>query len=508
MGGIVIAAPKSGSGKTMVTCGLLMLLGRKGWNPAAFKCGPDYIDGLFHRKVLGVESGNLDSFFETPEHMEAKKVQAEEEHFLVAEGVMGYFDGLGGVSVKGSSYEIANLLNLPVLLVVDAKGASVSLAAQIHGFLDYVPRDDDGAALTNGRPIAGVLFNRISPMMYAGMKRMIEEQLHVPVVGYVPELDFLQVGSRHLGLVLPDEIEGLKGQMEQLADCMEKTVDMDVLAEISGYGAGEDDRTLSPAGRREAENNGPDRAREKNSCNAHDGNPDSTRGKITHTIRGEAGLGKCGKFSLGIAMDEAFCFYYRDNLEALERAGAELVYFSPVHDSGLPPKLDGLLFGGGYPENYAGELSANQAMRCSVLEAARVGMPVLGECGGYLYLLESLEDARGNDYPMAGVLPGRGFRGGRKGRFGYIVLHPLRELPYASPGMEIKGHEFHYWDCECGEEEYGMKACKPIGDRSWSCMRTVGNVMAGFPHLYYPSCPELVRRFAERCIAFGKEAGV
>lgn len=508
MAGIVVAAPKSGSGKTMVTCGLLTLLGRKGWNPAAFKCGPDYIDGLFHRKVLGVESGNLDSFFETPEHMKAKKEQEEESHFLVVEGVMGYFDGLGGVSVKGSSYEIANLLELPVLLVVDAKGASVSLAAQIHGFLDYVPRDDAGVALKNGRPIAGVLFNRMSPMMYGRMKQMIEEQLHVPVAGYVPELDFLQVGSRHLGLVLPDEIEGLKSQMEQLADCMEKTVDLDVLAGISGYGMAQDGRALPSPGGREAVNAGFGMMREKNSRDARGKTAHNMREKNTYTLHDMTKTQRSEKFSLGVAMDEAFCFYYRDNLDALEQAGARLVHVSPVHDGGLPPELDGLLLGGGYPENYARELSENESMRRSIAEAAGRGMPILGECGGYLYLLETLEDFQGKDYPMAGVLPGRGFRGSGKGRFGYIVLNPLRELPYASVGMEIKGHEFHYWDCGCREEEYGMKANKPIGGRSWPCMRTSGNVMAGFPHLYYPSCPEFVSRFAERCIVFGKETGV
>ena len=165
MAGVMIAAPKSGSGKTMITCGLLKLLDRRGWNPAPFKCGPDYIDGLFHNQVLGLESGNLDSFFEEPDHMREKISHITPGCFVVAEGVMGYFDGLGGISVKASSWEISQILELPVILVVDAKGASLSLAAQVKGFLEYVPRDEGGKEIKCVSRIGGVLFNRISPMI-------------------------------------------------------------------------------------------------------------------------------------------------------------------------------------------------------------------------------------------------------------------------------------------------------------------------------------------------------
>lgn len=464
MPGVLIAAPGSGSGKTMAACGLMALLGRKGWKPAGFKCGPDYIDGLFHRKVLGVESGNLDSFFETPGHLREKYSAVEKGHFVVVEGVMGLFDGLGGISSRSSSYEVARILNLPVILVVDAKGASLSLAAQIQGFMEYMPPDAWGERGKKGN-IAGVLFNRMTPMMYGRVKELVEEQLHVPVAGYVPELDFLQVGSRHLGLVLPDEIRGLKEKMEQLADCMEKTVDLGLLAEIAG---------------------------------GMDAAAPSTNAPTNASITPSA-------FTLGVALDEAFCFYYRDNLDAMEQAGATLRYFSPIHDSELPKEVDGLLFGGGYPENHASQLSANVSMRGSVSRAAEKGMPILGECGGYLYLLDKLQSAGGEDYPMAGVFPGRAGRGKSSGRFGYITLFPGRELPYASPGMEIKGHEFHYWNCEVEEGDYCMTARKPVGGRAWLCMRSRENVMAGFPHLYYPSCPELVKRFADRCVEFGKE---
>lgn len=474
MAGIMIAAPGSGSGKTMVTCGLMTLLGRKGWQPGGFKCGPDYIDGLFHRKVLGVESGNLDSFFETPVHMREKFCAGEKEHFMVVEGVMGLFDGLGGISARSSSYEVARILDLPVLLVVDAKGASLSLAAQIKGFMEYTPPDGWGVNGQKRGNIAGVLFNRMSPMIYGKVKALVEAQLHVPVVGYVPELDFLKIGSRHLGLILPDEISGLREQMEQLADCMDETVDLALLADISGYRNGA--RGKLSAGKELPA------AQEKPSV--------MTRSR---------------RFTLGVALDEAFCFYYRDNLDAMEQAGARLLYFSPIHDREVPKEADGLLFGGGYPENHARRLSENVTMRRFVSEAAGKGMPILGECGGYLYLLDVLESAGGQDYPMAGVLKGRAYKGKSKGRFGYITLFPKAEFPYGFPGMEIKGHEFHYWNCEVEEGDCIMTARKPVGDRTWPCMRLNKNVMAGFPHLYYPSCPELLKRFGDRCIAFGKD---
>lgn len=469
MAGILIGAPKSGSGKTMIVCGLLALLKRKGWNPCAFKCGPDYIDGLFHSGILGVDSGNVDGFFEEPVHMRQKLARCEAEHFVVVEGVMGYFDGLGGISVRASSYETAHILNLPAILVVDGRGASLSLAATVKGFLEYVPKKCPGGERDERNHIEGVIFNRVSPMIYGRLKELVEEELHIPVVGYVPELPFLKVESRHLGLVLPDEADGLRERMEQLADCLEESLDLELLAEIAGRGHG-----------------------------GGDADGGSGKAQVRSGINGQ-------KYRLGIAMDEAFCFYYKDNLELLESSGAELVYFSPVRDKEIPVHVSGLLFGGGYPEIYAKGLSGNSFMRDSVLKAARAGMPMLGECGGYLYLLESIEGTDGRDYPMAGVFKGKGYKAGRTGRFGYIELSPVETLPYAVPGETVRGHEFHYWDCRCHRDTYKMEARKPMGDRRWPCMRVESNVMAGFPHLYYPSCPGLVRRFADKCRAYGKE---
>ncbi|MFR5413914.1 MAG: cobyrinic acid a,c-diamide synthase [Enterocloster bolteae] len=544
MAGVMIAAPGSGSGKTMVTCGLLTLLKRKGYNPAAFKCGPDYIDGLFHRRVLGVENGNLDSFFETGTHMRQKLSRSMEHHFVVAEGVMGYFDGLGGVSVQGSSFEIGRILGLPAILVVDGRGASVSLMALIQGFLECdtallnsekkahgkTACDAECAAGTKdgecsksqcnksqceknaekyhekkthelhrhiygtsgcfgnrdeNNNIGGIFFNRMSPMIYNRIKPMVEELFRIPVIGYLPELNFLHVGSRHLGLVLPDEIDGIREQLEQLADRMDENLEWEPLLKIASEAGGRD---------REVP------VREEAGAGQQTGNVAGI--KPGNKLGNEPG--NIPHFRLGIARDEAFCFYYEDNLRAMEQAGARLVYFSLLHQEKLPDGLDGLILGGGYPENHGEALAANRTMRDSVAAAAASGMPILAECGGYLYLLDSLEGADGTVYPMAGVLKGHGYRAGKTGRFGYITLGPNRCLPYLREGEEIKGHEFHYWDCDCGEDEFCMTAAKPKGGRSWPCMRTAKQVMAGFPHLYYPSCPGLVRRFAGQCVEYGQ----
>ena len=458
MAGFMITAASSGSGKTMITCGLLELFKRKGLNPLACKCGPDYIDGLFHKQVLELEGMNLDSYFEAPEELRDKYSRLSKGHLPVVEGVMGYFDGLGGSTTRASSWEVAHILDLPAVLVVDARGASVSLAAVIKGFLEF--------ERPMGSQIKAVIFNRMSPMLYPRIRELVERETGIRAAGFVPELDFLKVGSRHLGLVLPEEIAGLREQMNRLGKCLEETIDWEFLEELG------------------AEKEGRDALEEENT---------------------EASCTAAFSFRLGIAMDEAFCFYYQDNLRLLERLGGELVYFSPIHDRSLPEQLDGLILGGGYPELYCEALSLNESMRESVKKAAEGGLPVLGECGGYLYLLEELEAEDGRIWPMTGVLKGKGYKKGKNSRFGYIGVEAEKDSLYLNPGEQIRGHEFHYWDCEVLEEEWVMRAKKPVGNRSWPCMRIKNQVMAGFPHLFYPSCPAFAVRFAKACVRYKRK---
>ena len=458
MAGFMITAASSGSGKTMITCGLLELFKRKGLNPLACKCGPDYIDGLFHKQVLELEGMNLDSYFEAPEELRDKYSRLSKGHLPVVEGVMGYFDGLGGSTTRASSWEVAHILDLPAVLVVDARGASVSLAAVIKGFLEF--------ERPMGSQIKAVIFNRMSPMLYPRIRELVERETGIRAAGFVPELDFLKVGSRHLGLVLPEEIAGLREQMNRLGKCLEETIDWEFLEELG------------------AEKEGRDALEEENT---------------------EASCTAAFSFRLGIAMDEAFCFYYQDNLRLLERLGGELVYFSPIHDRSLPEQLDGLILGGGYPELYCEALSLNESMRESVKKAADGGLPVLGECGGYLYLLEELEAEDGRIWPMTGVLKGKGYKKGKNSRFGYIGVEAEKDSLYLKPGEQIRGHEFHYWDCEVLEEEWVMRAKKPVGNRSWPCIRIKNQVMAGFPHLFYPSCPAFAVRFAKACVRYKRK---
>lgn len=472
----MIAAPASGSGKTAAVCGLLTLLKKRGCSAGAFKCGPDYIDPMFHKKVLGIPGCNLDSFFLEPEQLRDLFCRETAElEAAVVEGVMGYFDGVGGMS-WGSSWDIARILKLPVILVVDGHGASLSVLAQIKGFLDYQPTGE-----REENRIAGVILNRTSPSMCSVLKPRIEKELGIACLGCIPVLKWLDLKSRHLGLLLPDEIGNLQEQMERLSQVLEESVDVERLLEL---GRGPQRRHESGADQedgagREDEAGREDRAGRK-----------KKQGEET--------------FCLAAAMDEAFCFYYQENLELLRELGARIVPFSPLRDEKLPEQTDGILLGGGYPELYAAELGENRSMREFIRRAAEEGMPILGECGGYLYLLEELEGEDGNMYPMAGVFSGSGKREERLRHFGYVTVQTGADSSYLKKGQQIRGHEFHYWHCQKDETEGAMEAKKPLGGKKWPAMRIKHQVTAGFPHLYYPSLPEFAERFARACMEYGQ----
>ena len=472
----MIAAPASGSGKTAAVCGFLTLLKKRGCSAGAFKCGPDYIDPMFHKKVLGIPGCNLDSFFLEPEQLRDLFCRETAElEAAVVEGVMGYFDGVGGMS-WGSSWDIARILKLPVILVVDGHGASLSVLAQIKGFLDYQPTGE-----REENRIAGVILNRTSPSMCSVLKPRIEKELGIACLGCIPVLKWLDLKSRHLGLLLPDEIGNLQEQMERLSQVLEESVDVERLLEL---GRGPQRRHESGADQedgagREDEAGREDRAGRK-----------KKQGEET--------------FCLAAAMDEAFCFYYQENLELLRELGARIVPFSPLRDEKLPEQTDGILLGGGYPELYAAELGKNSRMRESLRRAAEEGMPILGECRGYLYLLEELEGEDGNMYPMAGVFSGSGKREERLRHFGYVTVQTGADSSYLKKGQQIRGHEFHYWHCQKDETEGAMEAKKPLGGKKWPAMRIKHQVTAGFPHLYYPSLPEFAERFARACMEYGQ----
>lgn len=449
---VLLTAPASGSGKTLITCGVLQALVNRGLRVASFKCGPDYIDPMFHGRVIGTKSRNLDTFFtdaDTTRYLFAKNTA--DCDVAVAEGVMGYYDGLGGIRTEGSTYDVARTLDLPVVLIVGCKGASLSILAAIKGFLDY--RQDSR--------IKAVILNQISPMIYGQLKPLIEQELGVHVLGYVPKVTELALESRHLGLVLPGEIEALKDKLNRLADVLEETLDLDGLLEIAG-----------------------------NSPELPVSRPFIPKAEETEKLR------------IAVAQDEAFCFTYLDNLELLEEMGAVLVPFSPMEDRTLPPNLSGVILSGGYPELHAKTLSENLSMRNAVRDAVAGGMPCIAECGGFLYLHRELEGADGNVYPMAGVLDAKAYRTEKLGRFGYITLEAKEDQLLGKAGTKVRGHEFHYWDSErCGES---FHAKKPVGKREWDCVCGNRTLYAGFPHLFYYSNMQVPFEFLKTCREYEK----
>lgn len=457
---IMLAAPKSGSGKTLLTCGLLEVLRRRGLNPIACKCGPDYIDPMFHRYVLGIPGRNLDSFFLPAEGVRevlVDVVREEQAGIAVLEGVMGYYDGLGGTETSASSWEIAEITDTPAILVLDCKGASLSAAAMASGFLHFRGKSH----------IAGVILNRVSSMYYERLAAAVEEASRLPVLGYLPESEEYHMESRHLGLFLPGEIDRLRERIGRLADQMEKSIAVERVLEVAG---------MLPL---RIENKEKEKA-ENESMEAESiaKFPACQEQKVTSRVR------------IGVARDEAFCFYYQENFRLLEQMGAELVYFSPLRDKKIPDRVDGLLFGGGYPENYARELAKNAAMRESIRRSIAAGMPFLAECGGFLYLHRTLEGSDGKHWEMAGVYPFDAYRTNRLRRFGYVRL-------LTSSGQEIHGHEFHYWESEDPGTDW--EAVKPTGNRSWRCIHEKGGQIGGFPHLYYASCPDFLRKWLDVC---------
>lgn len=456
---ILICAGSSGSGKTLITCGILQTLINRGMKPASFKCGPDYIDPMFHTRVLGTKSRNLDTFFvkeDVLRYLFAKN--AADCDIAVMEGVMGYYDGLGGVSTDASTYDVQRATGTPAVLIVNGKGVSTSLAAMVKGFMDFRPDSN----------IKGVIINHIKAGMYPVLKTFLEKECQVQVLGYVPEVPELVLESRHLGLVMPHEIHDLREKVMKLAGVLAETIDLDSLVKLAESAPEIDEAQLAAA--------------------------DPVKPEM-----------KCKKpVKIAIAHDEAFCFLYEDNLALLRALHAEIVEFSPIRDAAVPEDVNGLILYGGYPELFAKQLSENRSMIESIRKAYGSGMPILAECGGFMYLHESMEDGEGNPYPQVGIVKGKAYKTDRLGRFGYVGLTENSGdffQGYGDPGR-IPAHEFHYYDSTCCGTDF--HAQKPAGKRSWDCMISEENLLAGFPHLYYYGNPAAAAVFLKKCEKYGE----
>ena len=456
---LLVAAPASGAGKTTVVCGLLRVLADAGLAPVALKCGPDYIDSQFHRRVSGVPGGNLDTFFTDAPTCASLLVRAAAgAGVAVLEGAMGLYDGVVGGGTRASAYDVARATSTPVVLVVDARGASLTLAAVIGGLARF--RADAN--------VAGVILNGCSHALFERLRGELEQACGVRVLGCLPRDERFSLGSRHLGLVGADEVVDLRERIGCVAQALRENVDVEALVRIA---------RSAPA-------------------------------LAAEPYASPRLVGAGERVRVAVARDEAFSFYYDENLRMLKDMGCELAWFSPLCDEALPAGASGLYLGGGYPELHAAELAGNARMRAQVAAFARTaevgGAPVLAECGGFMYLQRGLADTGGRVWPMAGALPGVARDAGRLSHFGYVTLESRVGSLLGPTGTRVPAHEFHYWHSD--DEGASCVAEKPSGAR-WECVHARGNLLAGYPHVYFPAHPQLARAFVRAAAAVSQASG-
>ena len=486
---VILAGTNSGCGKTTVTCALLKALVNRKLNTVSFKCGPDYIDPMFHSSITGSVCGNLDSFFFDENTLKCLLAEDSEGHDIsIIEGVMGYYDGLELSSFRTSTYEIARLTDTPSILVVGARGASLSVLATIEGFLNFSRNEDSN--------IRAVILNQCTQMTYKILADEIIRKFdgRIKPLGFMPVMPDCSLESRHLGLITAAEVTDLNEKLQRLAEQAEQTIDIDGIISIAQdaanlqfepvellYGTiGEmlDEGSHSPCW------DGAATAR-KQSAKAFSNSGCTPRftareqDRPTITVR------------IAIARDNAFCFYYEDSLRLLEKLGAELVPFSPLNDSHLPSDIHGIYLGGGYPELYAEKLSSNKTMLDEIGTALSNKLPCIAECGGFMYLTEQIAD-----YPMVGFLKGSCYDTGRLSRFGYINIVAEHDGLLCKRGQSIAAHEFHHWDCDNTGDSF--KAIKPSG-RLWPAIIMTDSLYAGYPHFHFYANPEFAWNFYRAC---------
>ena len=448
----VIAAPHSGSGKTTITVGLMAAFAER-MTVQGYKVGPDYIDPGYHTAVTGRASHNLDTWMVPTGRVKELFTRSQSGADLsIIEGVMGLFDGYGGLSESGSTVEVAKLLHAPVVLVMDAHRMVRSAGAIALGFRDFDP----------GLNLAGVIVNNVSRAAHAGWVTEVIQSVGLRVFGWVPRDESLHVPERHLGLYTAEERGAATRQYIQAArKAVRRHLDLPGLEALarSAPEMSMIDQPVHPAA--------------------------TTR--------------------IGVARDEAFSFYYEDNLDLLRKAGAELVFFSPLRDSCIPPDLCGLYLGGGYPELYAAQLSENGSMRAALKSAVAAGMPTYAECGGLMSLAEYFVDSCGIEHPMVGILPGFTRLTGKL-KMGYREVVGLQPNLLLGKGETARGHEFHYSEWVNPERHnafaYGIRP--RAGNETRSEGFSKPGLLASYIHLHFASNPDLARNFVKACCSFRK----
>ncbi len=443
----VLAAAQSGGGKT--TMAMALMAGFDGI-VQPYKVGPDYIDPMYHRAATGRHSRNLDSYMldeETVSYLFHRQMDAADVG--IVEGVMGLYDGVSDQSSVGSTAHIARILDLPIVLIFDPQGMSLTMAALIRGLRDFSPENR----------FAGVIFNQIkSEGMYLYAKHIVETVCDLPVFGYLPKLEGAGLDSRHLGLICSGEVENLSEKIRLLGAAAQKTIDFDAIRKAAPYRHKEARPPLLPE-------------------------------PLAKPVR------------IGLAFDDAFNFFYQDSFDLFTMLGADLVFLSPIEDDALPP-LDGLILGGGYPEIYGAALAANRSFKTSLRKALEDGLPCFAECGGFIYLGKSLQ-YQGESHEMAGFFPYNFVMTDRLQRFGYLEAAIEEDNFLGTPGALIRGHEFHHTTMA---KEDGSASCYRIQRPGRNETRCDGyrlkNTIAAYPHFHFWSNPGIAKKFLEIAQAY------
>ncbi len=448
---IVVAGTTSGVGKTTVATGLMGALHKNGSKVQPFKAGPDYIDPTYHTWVTGEPSRNLDTWLLSHGAVVELFTRAMTgRDIAVIEGVMGLFDGRFSMSEEGSTAELAKLLGAPVLLVLDSRKGARSLAAMVTGYRDF----------DSSLKLGGVILNGIGSEGHLKLCReAIEHYTGLPVLGYLPRRDSLSLPERHLGLVPTVEGAASEEFLKSLVGHCEANLDIPRISRLS-------EQAVVP-----------------------DAEP-----QLFPTVR------KTAVVRIAVARDKAFSFYYQDSLDLLEAWGAELVPFSPLQDAYLPEDISGMYIGGGFPELYAEELAANESLRQAVKGAAESGMPVYAECGGLMYLGESIRDFQGNEYPMVGAISVASRIDSPRLSLGYRTVRALADGPILRRGETVRGHEFH-WSVPSANEDVANAYSVLEKDGLQEGLQK-NRLLASYIHLHLASLPHMASSFIGNCCKF------
>ena len=458
----VLAGTQSGVGKTTISMGIMAALKKRGYAVQPFKVGPDYIDPAFHSFVTGNASRNLDGWMLEEDVVRELFVKnAFGKDIAVIEGVMGLYDGYGIEKDQGSTAHISKVLNAPVILIINGNGMSASAAAQVLGYRAFDP----------SVRIQGIIINNISgEKHYELLKAAIEKYTETPCIGYMKTNRAIQLKSRHLGLIPSVEVEDLRKKIDEIAEMVEETIDLDQLIEI---------------------------------------------GKNTQPLQGVQSFQKkenpLEQVHIGVALDKGFNFYYRDNLDLLEELGAKLIYFSPIEDEKLPEGIHGLYFGGGFPEVFAEQLEKNHTMRQAIKVLAEQGVPTYAECGGLMYLTEAITTLEGKRHEMVGIFEVETTMTNRLQRFGYVEVNIEKPCVISHTPIHVKGHEFHRSIITSPKNvDYGYRVEKRRNGEtinSWQCGLLKNNVLAGYAHIHFYNHKELAKDFIENCRNFMDRRG-